>query len=272
MRHKKQLNNFFIAVFILFLFIPLACKGWWGGNQNTNNSNISATIREPEKYQVTLACSLDRGTETSSDLPFVTVKALRDNLSRRYDFKFDNNELTYLEGVTPKEKSQSKTPEPFHYLVVPACKQYAEIRLDEIGIRIPNALSPQDILATLQQQKSIEVLGDEQINGRDTTKYRYVDEKTGEGIVYLDKQSGLPVRAKVAAIILNPQADVGDTQAERRTLRVVIDVKEIVMNSDSSLFQEPQGMTLVTPKEFCPQVNKMAQDVTMFLWNASSKK
>lgn len=270
MRHPKTFRNFLFAVFMLFLLVPLACN-WWGGNKNTNTSNIKINVNEPEKYQVTMLISLDKGKEASGELPFATVKATRDGLSRRYDFKLENSEVVYLEGVVEADKSPSKNPEPFHFLIMPECKQYAEVRLDEMGIRIPNALSPQDILTTLGQQKSVEVLGDEQLNGRTVTKYRYVDEKTGEGTVFLDKQTGLPIRAKVAAIVLDPKADVGDTQGERRVLRVIVDIKDIVMNADSSQFQEPQGMTLVNFKQFCPQINQVAANVTMFLWNSSSK-
>jgi hypothetical protein len=272
MRHSKSIRHLFGAIFILFVLVPIACKNFWSSNKNSNTSNITVTIREPEKYQVTMYVSLDKGNDASSELPFVSVKATKDNLSRRYDFKFDNRELTYLEGVIEADKSVSKKPEPFHFLVVPQCKQYAEVRLDEMGIRIPNSLSPQDILATLQQQKTVEVLGDEQLNGRAVTKYRYVDPQAGEGIVYLDKQTGLPIRAKVAAIIADPTKDVGDTESEKRTLRVIIDIKDIVLNADSSQFQEPQGMKRVNPKEFCPELKQMATDVTQMLWGASSKK
>lgn len=270
MYRSKQFRGFILAVFILFVFVPLACK-WWGGNNNANNSNITATIREPEKYQATLLCSLDKG-EDSTERPFTTVKVMKDGLSRRYDFKFDDSELSYMEGVIAADKSKSKKPEPFHYLIIPECKQYAEIRLDEVDIRIPGSLSPQEILATLQQQKNIEVLGDELINMREVTKYRYVDEKRGEGIVYLDKMTGLPVKAKVAAFVLDPKFPADDPTAQQKVLRVVVDIKDIAMTADAAQFQQPAGMTLTEPKDLCPQVKQIAATVTQFLWDSSTTK
>lgn len=270
MYRSKQFREFIFALVILFIFVPLACK-WWGGNQNSNTSNITATIREPEKYQATLVCALDKGEDTT-ERPFATIKVMKDNLMRRYDFKFSDSELSYMEGVITADKSKSKKPEPFHFLIIPECKQYAEVRMDEVDIRIPASLSPQEILATLQQQKSIEVLGDELINMREATKYRYVDEQRGEGIVYLDKQTGLPLRAKVAAFILDPKAPADDPTAEKRVLRVVIDIKDIAMTADASQLQEPTGMTLTEPKELCPQVKQIATTVTQFLWDSSTTK
>jgi hypothetical protein len=83
----------------------------------------------------------------------------------------------------------------------------------------------------------------------------------------------MPLRAKIAAEVLDPQTPPDDTTGSRRVLRLLVDVKDIVMNVDPTAFQEPQGMKRVSGEELvknCPKVKEQAAAAVKTLWDLSA--
>jgi hypothetical protein len=242
------------------------------GNANANanmqpantNANVSSTestptinAREPDKYSATLVLSIETsGGDKAVGIPPLSVKVARNSDDRRVDFKLpDGTPLVYLDHQN------------HHYVIAPSRKQYAELTPDATGIQIRKMLTPGQIVEDLKNVKGYERVGDEQFNGRPAEKYQFskttnTNTKAGEiqanAFVYVDKETGLPLRAEASA---ESSGDVKGVKAAR----VVIEMRDINTNIDASLFELPAGYSQVAPEKIRQQIDALTSAVAAML-------
>src|SRR6266404_2890933 len=169
-------------------------------NSNSESTDRGPTIntREPEKYSANLTFSLEtQGGDKAIGIPSLTVQVARNGDDRRVEFKLpDGSPLIYLDHNNR------------HYVIAPSRKQYAELSQDATGIQLHKMLTPGQLVEDLKNRKGVEPAGEGLIDGRAADKYRYsaatnTNTKAGEvkaqAFVYVDKETGLPLRAEMLA-------------------------------------------------------------------------
>ncbi len=273
-RDRRVSKTLILCGGLLALFIS-ACKPMENTNANANananaqpanvnaNINSSATsgptinAREPEKYSATLVFSVEtQGNEKAVGIPSLSVQVARNSADRRLEFKLpDGTPLIYLDH------------ENRSYVIAPSKKQYAELTREATGIQPQKLMTPGQIVSDLKNKSGVERVGDEQINGRMAEKYRYststntntkVGEVKAEAFVFIDKETGLPLRSEVNA---ESSGDVKGVNAAR----VVVEMRDIKTDIDAALFAIPAGYTEVPPEKVRQQVDALTSAVAAVL-------
>ena len=256
----------FISV-LLGLFIS-ACKPVETVNTNTNanantqpaNTNINSSdtgttinAREPEKYTATLVFSVEtQGNEKAIGIPSLSVQVARNGADRRVEFKLpDGTPLVYLDHDNRS------------YVIAPTKKQYAELTKEATGIQPQKLMTAGQIVSDLKNRSGVERVGEEQINGRTAEKYRYSASKNtntkagevkAEAFVFIDKETGLPLRTEINA---ETSGEVKGVNAAR----VVAEMRDIKTDIDASLFEIPSGYSQVAPERVRQQIDALTSAV-----------
>ncbi|HKP88280.1 MAG TPA: hypothetical protein VJZ26_19400 [Blastocatellia bacterium] len=215
-----------------------------GATANANSAPTGAaspfSAREPERYSAKIVISAQgevngRQGSTQWEIDFGRMDA-----NRRWSVKVPglNQEVIYLEKPGLK------------YLVLPARNQYVELTPDALGFPLGNLLTPSAMMERLKS-RAAENLGVEPVNGRPATKYKFAGAaNTGtqagtvqtDSIVYIDEETGLPLRADLTAVTSGSNA------------RAVLETRDIHLNPDPALFEVPSGYKKVTSEELKQQV------------------
>lgn len=228
---------------------------------NTNaegpSNAITINTREPDKYDATLVFSLEtEGGEKTIGIPSLSVQVARSGDDRRVEFKLpDGSPLIYLDHHNR------------HYVIAPTRKQYAELTKEATGVQLQKLLTPGQLVEDLQNLKGVERAGDEPMNGRAAEKYRYdasantntkAGEVKAEAFVYVDKETGLPLRSELTA---ESSGDVKGVKAAR----VVAEMHDIRTDIDASLFEVPAGYSQVPPEKVRQQIDALTSAVAAIL-------
>jgi len=161
---------------------------------------------------------------------------------RRISFKLPEpvGEVIYL------EKS------PLKYLIFPARSQYVELDPNELGFQLGAVMSPTSIVARIKERTQYEQLGTEPINGRTAIKYRFraaadthtkVGTAQADSIVYVDQETGLPLRSEIET-----------TSSSGAGARITTSAESLQLAPDATLFDVPITMKKVTSAELKQQV------------------
>jgi hypothetical protein len=228
-------------------------------NANSESANSGPTIntREPDKYSATLTFSLEtEGGDKAIGIPSLAVQVARNGDDRRVEFKLpDGSPLVYLDHNNR------------HYVILPARKQYAELTQESTGVQFHKLITPGQLVEDLKKLKGVERVGDGPINGRDAEKYRYststntntkVGEVKAEAFVYVDKETGLPLRAEMLA---ESSGDVKGVKAAR----VVSEMRDIKTDVAPTLFEPPAGYEQVAPEKVRQQIDALTSAVASIL-------
>src|SRR4051794_7225658 len=172
-------------------------------NSNANANSSSETLsgiaaREPDKYRATIVLSAEtEGGEKTIGIPTLSAVIARNGDARRVAFKLpDSSDLIYIDTAE------------HHYVLLPNRKQYAELTPDAVGFQIQRLMTPGQIVSHLEQLKGVSRVGEESFSGRNAVKYSYssavntntqAGEVKNQGFVYVDKDTGLPLRAELLA-------------------------------------------------------------------------
>lgn len=231
------------------------------GTANTNSGSESSAAaintREPEKYSATLVFSMEtQGGDKAIGIPSLSIQVARNNEDRRVEFKLpDGTPLVYLDHNNK------------HYVILPSRKQYAELSQEATGIQLHKLLTPGQLVDDLKKIKSVERVGEEALNGRQADKYRYTAEKQtntkagdvkAEALVFVDKETGLPLRAELLA---ESSGDVKGVKAAR----VVAEMRDIKTDIDASAFEPPPGFEKVAPEKVRQQIDALTSAVAAIL-------
>lgn len=256
----------------LFIY---ACKPVTESNVNVNsnananssaNTNMSsppestgATIntREPEKYSATLTFSIETdGGDKAVGIPSLNMMVARSGGDRRVEFKLpDGTPLVYLDHNDR------------HYVVLPSRKQYAELTKEATGVEMHKLLTPGQLVEDLKKIQGLERAGEAPIDGRSADKYRYsktantntkAGEVKAEAFVYVDKETGLPLRAELLA------ESSGDVKGVRAA-RVVAEMRDIKTEVDAKTFEPPADFAQVAPEKVRQQIDTLTGAITAIL-------
>src|SRR5829696_7857415 len=222
---------------------------------NVNASTAPSTLaaREPDKYRATLVFAAEtEGGEKTVGIPTLSAEVAKNGNDRRLSFKLpDGSDLVYLERAG------------IQYGIAPARKQYAELTPEATGFQIQKLMTPGQLVAYLDRLRGIEFVGEEQRAGRTALKYRYArtaqtqtsaGEVRTESFVYVDKETGLPLRAEIFS-----EAS-GNVQGVKGA-KVVAELRDIQTNPDPSLFEIPAGMTKVPESQVRAQVDAVVNTI-----------
>ena len=231
-------------------------------NANTN-ANINAAApstlaaREPNAYRATLVFTAEtEGGEKTVGIPQLSAEVARNGEDRRVSFKLpDGSDLIYLD--------HAGTP----YAILPARKQYAELTPAATGFQLHKLMTPGQLVAYLDRLQGIQLVGDETVNGRVAQKYRYArteNTKTSAGevhtesFVYVDKETGLPLRAELFG-----EAS-GNVQGVKGA-KIVAEMRDITTNIDLTLFEVPTAYSKVSEQQVRAQVDAITNTIAAVL-------
>jgi len=218
-------------------------------------SGISA--REPEKYSATLVLSAEtEGGEKTIGIPTLSAAIARNGEARRVAFKLpDGSDLIYIDSGD------------HHYVVLPSRKQYAELTPEAVGFQIHKLMTPGQIVSHLEQLKGVERVGEELFNGRTAIKYSYnssvkTETRAGEvknqGFVYVDKETGLPLRSELRA---EASGDVKGVKAAK----IVAEMRDISTDVNASMFEVPPGLSKIPPEQIRGQIDAITSTATALI-------
>lgn len=254
------------ATILLIVSLASSCRPVSETNTNSNanvantntspaNSNAAASpeslstvnTREPLRYRASLVFTAETaGGEKTIGIPTFSAEVARDGVDRRLSFKLpDGSELIYLDH------------DNHNYAIVPSRKQYAELTADAVGFQIQKLMTPGQLVSYLSKLQGIERVGDEELNGRAAEKYRYTKTVTtgtqagevkNEAFVYVDKETGLPLRAELFA------ESTGSVKG-LNSAKIVAEMRNISTAVDQSLFAVPEGLSKIPPEQIRAQID-----------------
>lgn len=251
-----------------------ACQTATNTNTNTNTANTNSApanvnadlpsapgpgiaTREPEKYRATLVFTAQtEGGEKTIGIPTLSAEIARNGADRRVSFKLpDGSDLIYIDHDNK------------HYVIAPGRKQYAELTPEATGMAIQKLMTPGQVAQRLENLKGVERVGDEEINGRKADKYRYATTSntntqagkvSTEAFVYVDKETGLPLRSELFA------ETSGDVKGVKGA-RFVVELRDLSTTVEASLFEVPAGLTKVTPEQIRQQIDALTRTAAALL-------
>ncbi len=236
---------------------PAANSRTSGANATENGNGITINAREPAKYGATLELSVEtEGGDKAIGIPSLSVQVARNGDDRRVEFTLpDGTPLIYLDHNNR------------HYVIVPSRKQYAELTQEATGMQMQKLMTPGQLVEDLKDLKGVERAGEGPMNGRVAEKYRYgastntntkAGEVRAEAFAYVDKETGLPLRAELNA------ASSGDIKGVKAA-RVVAEMRDIRTDIEASLFEVPAGYAQVAPEKVRQQIDALTSAVAAVL-------
>ena len=279
-RSSRNTPTLALSLATLLVLSINACKPMPASNANSNtnanantnspsstanaNSTSESTdrgpainTREPEKYSATLVFSLETdGGDKAIGIPSLQVQVARSGDDRRVEFKLpDGSPLIYLDHNNR------------HYVILPARKQYAELTPEATGIQFNKLITPGQLVEDLKNIRGVERVGEGPLDGRSAEKYRYsastntntkAGEVKAEAFVYVDKETGLPLRAEMLA------ESSGDIKGVK-SARVVAEMHDIKTDVDPALFEPTAGYEQVAPEKLRQQIDALTSAVAAIL-------
>jgi hypothetical protein len=229
------------------------------GNANSESTDRGPSInaREPDKYSATLILSIEtEGGEKAIGVPALSILVARNSADRRVEFKLpDGTPLVYLD-----HNNRS-------YVILPARKQYAELTKESTGIQLGKLITPGQLVEDVKNIRGVERAGEGPMDGRTAEKYRYssstnTNTKAGEikaeAFVYVDKETGLPLRAEMLA---QSSGDIKGVKAAR----VVAEMRDIKTDVPDAFFNPPEGFEQVAPEKVRQQIDALTSAVAAIL-------
>jgi hypothetical protein len=222
-------------------------------NANTAPAPSTLAAREPDAYRGTLVFSAEtEGGDKTIGIPPLSAEVAKSGADRRVAFKLpDGSDLIYLDhnGVP--------------YAILPARKQYAELTPEATGFQIRKLMTPGQIVSYLDRLQGIKLVGEEQQGGRTALKYQYertsqtktsAGEVKTESFFYIDKDTGLPLRAEMFSEASgNVQGVKGAT--------FVAEMRDISTTVDPSLFEVPAGYNKIPEAQVRQQVDAITNAI-----------
>lgn len=226
-------------------------------NANTAIAPSTLAAREPERYRATLVFSAEtEGGEKTIGIPTLSAEVAKSGADRRISFKLpDGSDLIYLERGGQ------------HYAIAPGRRQYAELTPEATGFQLHKVMTPGQLVSYLDRLQGVQLVGEESQAGRAAIKYRYArtsqtntsaGEVKTESFIYIDKDTGLPLRAELFSEASgNVQGVKGAT--------VVAEMRDISTDVDASLFEVPTEYNKVSEQQVRAQVNAITNTIAAVL-------
>ena len=219
----------------------------------TTNTGQTIEAKEPDKYSATMVATL--ATAGQQQLKGeAQIKVERNGADRRYSITLPlYGELIFLDKADKR------------YVVMPARKQYAELTEDLTGVQMDQvrAMTPGQLVAFVERQQGVERVGEETLNNRQAVKYKVAGraqtqttagQVQGESYIYVDKETGLPLRIEgFGQSTGNVQGVTGG--------QIVVETRDLKTDVNPSDFEIPQDYTKLTPEQVRQQVQQITQGI-----------
>jgi outer membrane lipoprotein-sorting protein len=201
-------------------------------NSNGNAATANATpapaatleAREPDRYSVNTTITIQpTGNSPQANIPPLQFSFAKLGADRRVSFKL---------------------PEPV-----------GEVIYHELGFQLGEIMSPASAVQRLKERLQYEQAGTETVNGRTAITYRFrgaadthtqVGTAQADSIVYVDQETGLPLRSEIQT-----------TSSSGAGARIVTIAEGLQFAPDASLFDVPTAMKKVTSAELKQQVQSL---------------
>ncbi|HEX8188101.1 MAG TPA: hypothetical protein VF586_07115, partial [Pyrinomonadaceae bacterium] len=220
---------------------------------STVQTNTGQTIvaREPEKYTATMVATLATAGQQQQKGQ-AEIKVARNGADRRYSVTVPViGELVFLDKADKR------------YVIMHGRKQYAELTQEMTGVNVDQlrSMTPGQLVALVTKQQGVTQVGEETFNGRQAVKYRATGgtqtqtaagQVKGETFIYVDKDTGLPLRIEgFGQSTGNVQGVTGGN--------VVIETRDLKTDVNPTDFEIPQGYKQLSPEEVRQQVAQLGQ-------------
>jgi hypothetical protein len=230
-------------------------------NVNSSNSaNMTSTStttgagtviesKEPDKYTATMVVTAAASGQ-QQQAGKTEIKVARNGADRRYSVH-----VPVLGEVIFLDKADKR------YLIVPSRKQYAELTPELLGFDAGRAMTPGQMVAYVSRQQGVELVGDETLNNRPATKYRVAGrtrtstqagEVAGESFIWVDKETGLPLRVEGFG------QSTGNVEGFSGA-RAVVETRDLKTEANPSDFELPPDFKKLTPEELRQQTQALVQ-------------
>lgn len=235
-------------------------------NSNTNMTNTNSTTSiieaaEPDQYQTTVTLKLEAlGAQQKTALPTIAANVARNGADRRMEFNLPNGDkVIYLDKAGT------------NYLILPNRKQYAVLDKESLGFEVRQLMMPEQIIKQVKNVKGVELVGEENVNGRQVIKYRYgavTNTQTQAGKVktesffLIDKQTGLPLHSETVS-----QTQNGNVQGFQG-LRIVTDMSDIKTETMPELFALPTDYQKIDSAQVKAQADLIFNAVSLLISQA----
>ncbi len=225
----------------------------------TENSETSAVdTKEPETYSAKVDLKAEGiGKDNKAALPGIQAMVARDGANKRMEVNLPGGQkVVYLEM------------EGKNYVILPAKKQYAELNDKSVGMEVRSLMTPEQIVERAKTVKGLEKVGDEKYEGRDAIKYKYnatteTNTKAGEvateSFLYVDKETGLPLRTEFASA--SKEKEVNGMNG----IKVVTTMSDIKTEVAADTFKIPEGYEKIDEKQIKDQLTLVFKVVGQFL-------
>jgi hypothetical protein len=236
-------------------------------NSNTNTNMTNSTVqtntgqtieaREPEKYTATMVATLSTSGQQSAKGQ-AEIKVARNGADRRYSVTLPVvGELVFLDKADKR------------YVIIHGRKQYAELTQEMTGVNMEQvrAMTPGQLVAFVSKQQGVQQVGEETFNGRQAIKYRAAGgtqtqttagQVKGETFIYVDKDTGLPLRIEGFG------QSTGNVQGVSGG-NLVIETRDLKTDANPADFEIPQGYKQLSPEEVKQRVAQLAQGLQMLM-------
>ena len=219
----------------------------------TTNTGQTIEAKEPDKYSATMVATL--ATAGQQQLKGeAQIKVERNGADRRYSITLPlYGELIFLDKADKR------------YVVMPARKQYAELTEELMGVNMDQvrAMTPSQLVAFVERQQGVERVGEETLNNRQAIKYKVAGraqtqttagQVQGESYIYVDKETGLPLRIEGFGQSTGNVQGVSGGQ-------IVVETRDLKTDVNPSDFEIPQDYTKLTPEQVRQQVQQITQGI-----------
>lgn len=220
---------------------------------STVQTNTGQTIeaREPDKYTATMVATLATAGQQQQKGQ-AEIKVARNGADRRYSVTLPVvGELIFLDKADKR------------YVIIAGRKQYAELTQEMTGVNMDQvrSMTPGQLVAFVTKQQGVTQVGEETFNGRQAIKYRATGgtqtqttagQVKGETFIYVDKETGLPLRIEgFGQSTGNVQGVTGGN--------LVIETRDLKTDVNPADFEIPQGYKQLSPEEVKQQVAQLGQ-------------
>ena len=219
----------------------------------TTNTGQTIEAKEPDKYSATMVATL--ATAGQQQLKGeAQIKVERNGADRRYSITLPlYGELIFLDKADKR------------YVVMPARKQYAELTEELTGVNMDQvrAMTPSQLVAFVERQQGVERVGEETLNNRQAIKYKVAGraqtqttagQVQGESYIYVDKETGLPLRIEGFGQSTGNVQGVSGGQ-------IVVETHDLKTDVNPSDFEIPQDYAKLTPEQVRQQVQQITQGI-----------
>ena len=228
-------------------------------NSNANMTNSTVTTNtgqtieasEPDKYTATMFATLATAGQQQQKGQ-AEIKVARNGADRRYSVTLPViGELVFLDKADKR------------YVIMHGRKEYAELTPELTGVNVDQlrSMTPGQLVALVTKQQGVTQVGEETFNGRQAIKYRATGgtqtqtaagQVKGETFIYVDKDTGLPLRIEgFGQTSGNVQGVTGGN--------VIVETRELKTDVNPADFEIPQGYKQLSPEEVKQQVAQLGQ-------------